>query len=148
MARYLFNEDLNCVVDLEVIKTRANVPSETSRAREDFRTLLLERDGSCVWSGYTYGVGMHIIPFKLGSEVRSIIIRLECLIISIPLANTQWLRLIIENRPKYGERLASLCSINDIRNGVFANNIIHQGFDARSAVILKVCHISPSAGFV
>ena len=67
-------------------------------------------DGSCVWSGYIYGVGTHIIPFKRGSDVRSIIIRLECLIISVPLANTQWLRLIIENRPKYEERLASLRS--------------------------------------
>ena len=77
MARYLFNEDLKRVVDLEVIKTRTNVPSETSRTREDFRALLLERDGYCVWSGYTYGAGMHIIPFKRGSDVRSLIIRLE-----------------------------------------------------------------------
>ena len=59
---------------------------------------------------------MHIIPFKRGSDVRSIIIRLECLIISVPLANTQWLRLIIENRPKYEERLASLRSCKVDKN--------------------------------
>jgi hypothetical protein len=141
-ACYLFNEDLNRVVDLEVIKTRTNVPSETSRTREDFRALLLERDDYCVWSGISYGAGMHIIPFKQGSDVRSIIIYLEY-VSSSPFLWLifQWLRLIIENRPKYGERLASLRSINDIRNGVFANNSILQGFDARSAVILKVCHL-------
>ena len=54
MARYLFNEDLKRVVDLEA---RANVPSEISRMREDFRTLLrwfLCIVGIYLWSWYAY----------------------------------------------------------------------------------------------
>ena len=57
MARYLFNEDLKRVVDLEVIKARANVPSEISRMGEDFRTLLrwfLCMVGIYLWSWYAY----------------------------------------------------------------------------------------------
>jgi hypothetical protein len=36
---------------------------------------------------------------------------------SLPL---QWLRLIVENRPNYGEKVRDLNDINDIRNGMFA----------------------------
>ena len=68
---YSFNEDLATAVDLEVIKQRTNVPSETTGSHDDFRDRLLKRDISCVWTGvgFGYGTGMHIIPFKQGSEV-------------------------------------------------------------------------------
>ncbi|KZP28688.1 hypothetical protein FIBSPDRAFT_947515 [Athelia psychrophila] len=63
----LQNQDILAhAVDLEVIKERSRVPSETTRTREDFRTKLLERDGRCVWTGQQ-GVGMHIIPENLDS---------------------------------------------------------------------------------
>jgi hypothetical protein len=52
----------------------------------------------------------------------------------------QWLRLIVENRSHYSENVGNLNDINDIRNGVFANELIHKGFDSRKAVILKVYH--------
>lgn len=52
----------------------------------------------------------------------------------------QWLRLIVENRPHYSENMRNLNDINDIRNGVFANELIHKGFDSRKAVVLKVYH--------
>jgi hypothetical protein len=42
------NKDLVHAVDLEVIKVRTNVPSQT---RNDFRTNLVERDVRCVWTG-------------------------------------------------------------------------------------------------
>jgi len=47
---------------------KTTTPSET---REEFRTRLLERDSCCVWTGMgaEYGNGLHIIPFKRGSEV-------------------------------------------------------------------------------
>ena len=63
--------DLSQAVDLEVIKQRSNVPSETTESRDDFRRDLLERDICCVWTGASdeLGTGMHIIPFKRGSEV-------------------------------------------------------------------------------
>ena len=71
---YSFNEDLATAVDLEVIKQRTNVPSETTGSHHDFRDRLLKRDISCVWTGVGFGYGtsgMHIIPFERGSEVCS-----------------------------------------------------------------------------
>ncbi|KAI0247736.1 hypothetical protein BJV78DRAFT_1157000 [Lactifluus subvellereus] len=110
--------DFSQAVDLEVIKMRTNVPSETMQTREEFRTNLLERDVGCMWTGAEarHGAGLHIIPYERGSE---------------------WLRLIVENRPKYSEDVRELHDINDIRNGVFANCMIHKDFDPRSVVILK-----------
>ncbi|KAF8341791.1 hypothetical protein F5887DRAFT_1218252, partial [Amanita rubescens] len=110
--------DLASIIDPEVIKTRTNVPSETTEMRNDFSTDLLERDVCCVWTGTDpfIGDGFHIIPYKRGSE---------------------WLQQIIENRPKDDENVKELNEINDIRNGVFANSGIHRAFDRRRAAILK-----------
>ena len=124
-------------VDLEVIKQRSGVPSETTRTREDFRTRVLERDGRCVWTGLPGGVGMHIIPYGRGNEA--------CSYHSCPISMRakfsillQWLQLIIENRPQ-NENLDSL-TINDIQNGIYANDILHNHyFDPREVVVLKVC---------
>jgi hypothetical protein len=41
--------------------------------------------------------------------------------------------------------VTTLHDINDIRNGVFANTLIHDGFDPRFAAVLKVCHNCPPA---
>jgi len=57
----------------------------------------------------------------------------------------QWFRLIVENRPSYSENVTALDDINDIRNGVFANVLMHNWFNQRRVVILKVCHICPPA---
>ena len=57
-------------IDIEVIKQRTHVQSETTQTREDFCTRLLERDGYCVWTGLE-GVGMHIIPHRRGDAVCS-----------------------------------------------------------------------------
>ena len=65
---YLSTEDLAQVVDLDVIKSRTDTPSEPSTMRDDFRTVLEERDVRCVWTGSV--LVEHIIPFKQGSEVR------------------------------------------------------------------------------
>jgi len=70
----LFNySELTTAVDLEVIKERTQVPSETTRTREDFRAELLKRDVRCVFTGVSAeeGDGIHIIPYKRGTEVRS-----------------------------------------------------------------------------
>jgi hypothetical protein len=69
---YLSCEDLAHAVDPEVIRLRTNVPSETTGTRDAFRAGLLERDLCCVWTGLSErygGEGMHIIPYKRGSEV-------------------------------------------------------------------------------
>ena len=74
-ACYPPNEDLARAVDLEVIKTRTDVPSESDRTLESFRTKLLQRDVRCVRTGIPaeFGVGLHVIPYERGSEVRSTI---------------------------------------------------------------------------
>ena len=41
--------------------------------------------------------------------------------------------------------MATLLDINDIRNGIFANTMIHNGFDPRLVAVLKVCQICPPA---
>ena len=135
--RYIVPNDnpLAHAVDLEVIKQRSQVPSETTRTREDFRTKLLARDGPlCVWTGLT-GTGMHIIPYSRGDEAcwhysfPSLIAELGILL--------QWLQLIIANRP-HREDLESL-SVNDIRNGFIATATLHSShFDPRDIVVLKV----------
>jgi len=73
---YLSDADYSHAIDIEVIKIRTNVPSETTQTRDDFRNCLLERDACCVWTGTEeeFGSGLHIIPFKRGSEVRSAIL--------------------------------------------------------------------------
>ena len=70
----LFNEDLRAI-DIEVIKARTNVPSEPTQMSEEFRTHLLERDACCLWTGVEpeFGAGLHIIPYRRGPEVCSII---------------------------------------------------------------------------
>ena len=60
----------------------------------------------------------------------------------------QWLRLIVENRPKYGENVTDLNDINDIRNGVFAATQIHTVFDPRHIAILKVRRVCPTHVFL
>ena len=147
-ACYLFNEDFTRIVDLEVIKLRTNVPSETTQTRDDFRRRLLRRDARYVWTGTEPdygGVGLYIIPYKRGPGVRSIIFCWEHVSSSFLRLLFQWFRLIIENRPDYGEKVGTLDDINDIRNGVFASPAIHAPSDQRFAVGLKVCHISPPA---
>jgi hypothetical protein len=44
---FVQNKDLVHAVDLEVIKVRTNVPSESTQTRNDFRTNLVERDVVC-----------------------------------------------------------------------------------------------------
>ena len=57
---YLSTEDLAQVVDLDVIKARTDTPSESSATRDDFRTVLEERDVRCVWTGSVLVDGLHI----------------------------------------------------------------------------------------
>ena len=61
------------VVDLEVIKTRTAVASETTSTRNRFRQKLLQRDTCCVFTRCEpeFGEGLDIIPYKRSSEVRS-----------------------------------------------------------------------------
>ena len=66
--------DLRRAVDLEVIRARDTVASESTITRVTFRDQLVRRDVLCVWTGLPVdnGVGLHIIPFKRGDQVRFI----------------------------------------------------------------------------
>jgi hypothetical protein len=69
--------DLRRAVDLQVIKARDKVASESTITRDTFRDQLVKRDVLCVWTGMPaqLGVGLHIIPYKRGDKVCSIILR-------------------------------------------------------------------------
>ena len=128
--------DLARAVDLEVIESRTRVSSETTGSGENFCTELLKRDGRCVWSGLPYGVGMHIIPYRRGDEACSRYyscpgVRAKFIIL------LQWLQLIVQNRPD-NHNLGSI-TINDVRNGVFGVDDLHNHFfDPRKVAVLKV----------
>ncbi|TDL26653.1 hypothetical protein BD410DRAFT_825774 [Rickenella mellea] len=109
--------DLSQAIDLEVIK-QSTVHSGTTDSHKTFADTLLQRDNCCVFTGLdkSLRLGMHIIPYARGSE---------------------WLRLIIANRPKYGEEVEDLVDIEDIRNGISENPNIRMAFDLRHLVILK-----------
>jgi hypothetical protein len=116
---------------------------------DEFRRRLLERDAyQCVWTGLEsfLCLGIRIIPYSRGSEVRSILFHWEYVSLFLFLRLLfQWLQLIVANRPKHAENARTLHNINDIRNGVLANLHIHHLFDQRRLAILKVCHIYPPA---
>jgi hypothetical protein len=69
----LSNKDLCHAIDLEVVMRRTSVPSEPTSSRNTFRSNLLTRDVRCVFTGTheRCGSGMHIIPYRRGSEVCS-----------------------------------------------------------------------------
>jgi hypothetical protein len=66
------NEDPVRAVDLEVIRARTSVQSETSHSRDGFKPKLLARDICCPWTGTRSELGdaIHIVPFRRGPEVR------------------------------------------------------------------------------
>ncbi|KAF7977086.1 hypothetical protein HWV62_4663 [Athelia sp. TMB] len=108
--------DFRHAIDLEVIQERSSVPSGETGGDKTFRSDLLERDQYCVWTGASLGAGTHIIPHARSSE---------------------WFQSIIANRPSYGEDIAGLTDINDIRNGFFSNPNARALFDCRNVAILK-----------
>ncbi|KIJ50353.1 hypothetical protein M422DRAFT_204264, partial [Sphaerobolus stellatus SS14] len=118
---YDLEDDTNILeyaVDLEVIKQRSSVPSESSATRTGFRDLLSVRDPRCV---FTYGglagcTAAHIIPYRRGDE---------------------WVKLIIDNRPHGEESFDDWKGINDERNGLVMANNIYSFFDRRAVLVLK-----------
>jgi len=117
-ARFSSMTDM-AVVDLEVIKARTAVSSETTGTHDGFREDLLKRDLCCIFTGHppNFGEGFYIIPYRRGSD---------------------WFKLIIENRPHDDDDdTRGLDDISDIRNGFFGTNMTHSIFDKREFVILK-----------
>ncbi|KZP28691.1 hypothetical protein FIBSPDRAFT_947518 [Athelia psychrophila] len=131
------NNILAHAVDLEVIMQQSQIPSATTGTRGDFRDRVLKRDGCCVWTSRPGGTAMHIIPYARGDEACSDYscpgIRAKFIIF------LQWLQLIIANRPWPNDDNINISfGINDIENGIFADQNIHtEFFDQRKVVVLK-----------
>ncbi|KAJ7482807.1 hypothetical protein B0H11DRAFT_1862672 [Mycena galericulata] len=92
---------------------------ETTNTRDNFRTIVAERDVSCVFTNTAIKMckGIHIVPYKQGDS---------------------WLKQIIESRfPEEDEDVTNLTSINDIRNGILVANTIHPMIDQKNLVVLK-----------
>ncbi|KAH9959456.1 hypothetical protein BC827DRAFT_1361119 [Russula dissimulans] len=121
---YVVNETdpLARAIDLEVIKQRSTVQSYesaysgSSSTRNNFLKDLVERDGTCAFSGFPLVKGVHIIPYARGDE---------------------WFQLIIGNRHAYDEDVSDLLSINDIRNGLLVRPDLHNLINSRQFVILQ-----------
>jgi hypothetical protein len=62
--------DLRCAVDLEVIRARDRVASESTITCDTFHEQLVRCDALCVWTGMPVelGVGLHIILYKQGDD--------------------------------------------------------------------------------
>jgi hypothetical protein len=82
-------------VDLEVIKQRTHVPSQTTRTREDFRQKLAQRDGeNCVWTGlsgigmgkFVYGPAYRVLEctsFLIAGAMRHVFLTFSCYMLTV-----------------------------------------------------------------
>ncbi|GJJ13797.1 hypothetical protein Clacol_008054 [Clathrus columnatus] len=115
---YQTDTGLEHAIDPEVTRLHSSVATTKTDVRINFKQLLSERDGNCVWTNADVSDGMHLIPFARGDE---------------------WLQRIVENRFHEGDDEEDLADIqiNDIRNGILGNSIIHELFDRRDVAVLK-----------
>ncbi|KAJ6616757.1 hypothetical protein B0H10DRAFT_1948916 [Mycena sp. CBHHK59/15] len=93
--------------------------SETTNTRDNFRTLVAERDVFCIFTNVDdeSSQGIRIVPFSKGDA---------------------WLKHIVESRiPEEGEDVLNLTTINDIRNGMLVSNNLHPLNDRKKVVVLK-----------
>ncbi|KAJ7895632.1 hypothetical protein B0H14DRAFT_2681203 [Mycena olivaceomarginata] len=93
--------------------------SETTNTRDNFRTLVAERDVVCIFTNMHEEScqGIHVVPFNKGDA---------------------WMKHIVENRiPEEKEDVSNLTTINEIRNGMLVSNDLHPLIDKRKLVVLK-----------
>jgi hypothetical protein len=127
-ARFSFTADM-AVVDIEVIKARTGVPSETTGTCDGFRNKLLQRDICCVFTGIEARLEMVYISSHSSGVLRYVLH--SCidghLIGSLSSRLFQWFRLIVQNRPhEDNDYVGGLENINDVRNGIFATSTLHR----------------------
>ncbi|GJJ07772.1 hypothetical protein Clacol_001977 [Clathrus columnatus] len=128
---YQTDTGLEHAIDPEVIRLHSSVATTKTDIRANFKQLLSERDGNCIWTNEELPDGTHLIPFARGDE---------------------WLQRIVENRFHEGDDEEDLTDIhiNDIRNGVLGSRTIHGLFDRRDVAVLKTpnpilqCHHIPA----
>jgi hypothetical protein len=122
--------------------TEIQASSGSTDPCENFRAQLLERDICCIWTGGSEEVvdAIHIIPFQRSSEVCSLL-SYGSTWSTVNFRPFQWIQHIVRGRSHYGEDIANLDHIDDVRNGVVTSIVIHRLFDQRTVAVLKVCHI-------
>ncbi|KAF8201370.1 hypothetical protein K438DRAFT_2015687 [Mycena galopus ATCC 62051] len=87
--------------------------SENTDTREDFRSLVAERDVACTFTNMNEEScrGIHIVPFS---------------------KDDAWMKQIVHSRiPEENEDVSNLTTINDIRNGILVSNSIHPLIDKK-----------------
>ncbi|KAF8879534.1 hypothetical protein CPB84DRAFT_1793290 [Gymnopilus junonius] len=108
------------LVDPEAVRELGSNVSSTSEGHDTaFRTRLIERDGSGIFSGTfpDYCHGQHIIAHSKGAD---------------------WLNLIIENRTPYdNDNMSGFDRVNDPRNGFLDSPNIHLSISKRNVFIFK-----------
>ncbi|KAJ7046173.1 hypothetical protein C8F04DRAFT_987884 [Mycena alexandri] len=108
---------LEHAVDPEAL-TYSHAP-ETTNTRENFRTLVAERDVACIFTNTNVEScqGVHIVPFSRGDE---------------------WMKEVVQSRiPEDNEDVSNLSIVNDIRNGMLVSNVLHPVIDKKKLVVLK-----------
>ncbi|KAF8313384.1 hypothetical protein F5887DRAFT_1237316 [Amanita rubescens] len=117
-AYFFISEGEACLVDADVMDDRTSNASQLTTRRNDFRTKVIERDGTCVITDEPVSncVGCHIIPHEKGSNYISNVVR---------------------NRSGTDDSVNDINDINDIRNGLLLSNLLHRPFGFGKIAFLK-----------
>ncbi|KAF8324508.1 hypothetical protein F5887DRAFT_1206118 [Amanita rubescens] len=117
-AYFFISEGEACLVDADVMDDRTSNSSQLTTRRNDFRTKVIEGDGTCVITDEPVSncVGCHIIPHAKGSNYISNVVR---------------------NRSGTDDSVNDINDINDIRNGLLLSNLLHRPFGSGKIAFLK-----------
>ncbi|KAJ7350879.1 hypothetical protein DFH08DRAFT_118338 [Mycena albidolilacea] len=91
--------------------------SETTNTRDNFWTLVAERDVACIFTNMNEEScqGIHIVPFSKGDA---------------------WMKHIVEKKiPEEKGDVSNLMTINEIRNGMLVSNVLHPLIDKKKLVV-------------
>ncbi|KAI9449291.1 hypothetical protein HD554DRAFT_2290294 [Boletus coccyginus] len=104
-------------VDVDAMDNRTSSASDISTGTTGFRAALVERDGTCVLSGFppSFCHACHLIPHSKGDSYMSSVFN--------------------HRREMYG-LVDPLDGINDSRNGILLNAILHTALDAGDIAFL------------
>ncbi|KAI0266140.1 hypothetical protein BC834DRAFT_875637 [Gloeopeniophorella convolvens] len=117
-------------IDMEAIKVRSPFNGTPTSTRNRFKEDLIERDFHCIFTGFPHAKGTHMIPFVKQDE---------------------WIQIIIRSRapdPLHDDNVEDLTSINDIRNGMSVNPMIHVELGNREYAVLVTPNLYLKTGDV
>lgn len=129
------------LVDVDAADDRTSNVSSLSTCRWDFTTDVIERDRTCVMSDDIVENcdACHILPHAKGSTVRPYDSSYSGFLTLIK----YMLNLVKHRGGTYGSAdLDDLVDIDDTRNGLLLNVLLHRPFGASKMAFLKVCLFS------